>query len=107
MCVSNFPEIILPLNSVILFEALGGKGRLNRKLKIKDMVGFLPWKAHFLHFQFMQAHSGVCYVILFGKIIMFLMILSINDWPGFPHPKANEFLALVLLYCLCISFENL
>lgn len=38
MCVSNFPEIILPFKSVIIFAALESQ----MKVKIKDMEVFHP-----------------------------------------------------------------
>lgn len=38
MCVSNFPEIILPFKSVIIFDALESQ----MKVKIKDMEVFHP-----------------------------------------------------------------
>lgn len=38
MCVSNFPEIILPFKSVIIFDTLERK----MKVEIKDMELFHP-----------------------------------------------------------------
>jgi hypothetical protein len=46
MCVSNFPEIILPLKSAIIFDAF----KSEMKVKIKGMDIFHPWNCNFLIF---------------------------------------------------------
>ena len=59
MYVSNFPEIILPLKSVIMFEALGGKERQKRKAKTKSMDDFHPMEKWLFNIpRFFQ--SGIC-----------------------------------------------
>lgn len=46
MCISNFPEIILPLKSAITFDALESE----MKVKIKGMDIFHPWNGDDLIF---------------------------------------------------------
>lgn len=76
MYVSSFPEIILPLKSVIMFEALGKK-RQKRKEKTESIEDFHPKEKWLFNIPRFFRHLLVSVWILLGRITLLLKFLCL------------------------------